>query len=409
MLLNPLAIDRALEVLEPDGHRKFYRASLGLVYRAIRAIHTDGNPVDEITLAAFLERHGKLEAAGGAERVHELAVIVPAFSNVAHYATIVRETWQKREIGEALYRAADKAWNGAAPDEAMEHSETAILELRDRIDKGGKSEFATMHDLAQNLEDRVKDPPPVGGGVPCPFSFLKPMLPGRLYVLSGYTGDGKTVAAVQFAKTAAKRALKVGFFSIEMSKEQLFDRFVSSFGIPLGLVESGRITDRYRNQYRDALREVSPWRVDVLDDRAANATTFQRFQRLRRYDLLIIDHLHEIDVGGRASERRQHLEDEVRRITTVARTENVPVLLLAQLSRPQGSHGFPRPTMAMLRETARIEQSAAQVAFIWRKRDDENMPLDEAEFIVAKNRFGPLGRVPLQFVGENVRFVETIQ
>ena len=128
----------------------------------------------------------------------------------------------------------------------LDAAERKLFDARIRIESGGAKNFATMYDLAQILDERVRNPPPMDVGVPCPFSFMKPMLGGRLHILAGYTGDGKTVCGVQFAQAAAKRGMRVGFFSIEMSKEQLFDRFVSSFGVPLHDVETGRIKSHHQ-------------------------------------------------------------------------------------------------------------------------------------------------------------------
>ena len=146
--------------------------------------------------------------------------------------------------------------------------------------------------------------------------------------------------------------------------------------------------------------------MDVIDDLLSNSGTFLRAQRLRHYDLIIIDHLHEITLPGRAQDRRVELEQEVHRITTLARQENVPVLLLAQLSRSGGTAPFPPPNLTMLRESGRIEQEAAMVSFVYRERDKKNLQLPESWFIIAKNRFGPVGRRSLDFIGDQVRFVE---
>lgn len=406
MMLDAGAIRAAAEVLEPEGERKFYRASHGLIYRACLAMSADADPVDATTLASFLDAHGKLESVGGVPRIQELASIVPSVGSTAFKARLVREAWAKRELANVLVDGVMKATNGVTSEQAMALVEQSLLEVRSRLETGGRSAVSTMLDLAMRMEDRMKNPPEKGRDIPAPFSFLSPLQQGRLYVLSGYTGDGKTVASVQYAKSAAKRRLKVGFFSIEMDEEQLYDRFIASFGIPLSEVESGQIKPHNMDTFKNAMKETVGWKVDVIDDRAANAAMVRRYQQIRRYDLIVIDHLHEISLGGRPSDRRQLLEDEVHRITTIARSESVPILLLAQLSRPAGSSNFPRPSMAMLRETARIEQAAAMVAFVWRQRDEQGQPEDEAEFIVAKNRFGPTGRRPLRFLGDTVRFVE---
>lgn len=401
MMLARSAIEDVAQVLEPRGHKKFWRRSHGLMYAAMVKMDAEGQMVDPITLCAFLEAHNALVDVGGKERVQEIATLVVVASNAAHHAKVIREQWARREITDSLKVPTE----GVSADVLLEQVEQAVMDVRLRIESGGRLSGASMYELSEGLEERVKNPP-VEGGVPGPFSFVKPLVGGRLYILGGYTGDGKTVIGTQYAKAAAKRGLSVGFFSIEMSKEQLFDRIVASFGIPLSQIESGRIQDRYREQYRDAVREVSGWRLDIIDDRAGNSTSFLRMQRLRHYDLIVIDHLHEITLEGK-QDYRHLLEQEVHRITSLARSENVPVFLLAQLSRrPQGKP-FTIPNLTMLRESGRIEQEAHMVSFVWRERDKNDQPLPESWFIVAKNRSGPSGlRRALDFNGEGVSFVE---
>lgn len=402
MLVSRIAIEDAAEVLEPRGHRKFWRRSHGLLYQAMVSMDGDGQVIDPVTVCAFLEAQGMLsEVEGGKERVQELASWVIVTSNASHHAKIVREQWARREIANTLKIETE----GVSADVLLEQVEQAVMDVRLRVETGGRQAGASMYELSESLEERVKNPPREEG-VPGPFSFVKPLTGGRLYIVGGYTGDGKTVIGTQYAKAAAKRGLSVGFFSIEMSKEQLFDRIIASFGIPLSQVESGRIHERYRDQYREAVKEVSGWRLDIHDDRAGNSVSFLRAQRLRHYDLIVIDHLHEITLEGK-QDYRSLLEQEVHRITSLARSENVPVLLLAQLSRRVQGRPFLMPNLTMLRESGRIEQEAHMVCFVWRERDQNDQPLPESWFIVAKNRSGPSGlRRSLDFIGERVTFVE---
>ncbi len=407
MMLTDSAVEAVLTELEPDGERVFYRASHGLIYRAARSLHRARRPVDQITVAALLESKGKLADAGGAEHVHQLAVLVPAASNVAHYARIVREQWAKRRVAEMCASYAHDAANGTGSSEALTGILRAALDLEADLSRG-KTATSTLADMAFRLEERVKNPPATAG-IAGPFTSYPLLRGSRLYVLGGYTADGKTAAAIQFASIAASRGARVGFATVEMSEEQLFDRMVAGYGVPLRQVEAGRILPPYMDAYRAAIRELVPRNVELIDDPATNASSLARLQRARRYDLLIVDHLHQIVLDGKPDHRRQRLEDEVQGFVTLARTEDVPVLLLAQLSRQTGGKPFPRPTENMLRESGRIEQQAAVVSFVWRHRDERNQPTEDAELIVAKDRFGPVGAFPLRFHPELMRYEEVPQ
>ena len=401
MMISPSALDAVLETLEPHGEEKFTRDNHRVIYRAMRAMVRAGHGVDPVALPVFLEAHKALVRVGGEQRIQELATLVYSATNATHHAKLVREAWAKREV-EALAVYPDKP----TAVESLEVMERSLMDVRARIEEGNAKAFFTAYELAEAHEAHIKNPV-TQRGVPTPFRTLDPLCAGQLHILSGYTGDGKTVAAVEYAKTACKNRFRVGFWTIEMSHGALFQRFLASFGVPLSQIQSGNVSATFKRRHDEALAEVSTWQFDVYDSSASNSATIRRAQRLRRYDLIVVDHLHEIMLEGRASEHRRLLEDETRRLLHVAKEHEVPILLLAQLSRPSNNTSFPAPTLTMLRETGRIEQEAHSVVFIWRERDKQNQPTNEAWLIVGKNRDGRAGyRRPLDFIGDQVRFVE---
>lgn len=404
MLLSPTAIEAVLAELEPEGERAFYRPSHGVVYRACRSLYRAGRPADRITVTALLEAKGKLADAGGEERVHELAISVPAAGNAGHYARIVRETWLKRVGAAAAWKAHEAFSNGVPSAEARQTLLDDLFALEALEQRGKDAE--TIGDILGRIDERIADPPPEDG-LPTPFPSYPALKPERLYILGGYTGDGKTAVACQFAiSAAALRNAYVGFASVEMSRDQLVDRMVASYGIPLRQIESGRLGPAYLPVYEQAKAALGRLRIDVLDDPTMTAASLEQVQRARRYDLLIVDHLHQIILKCKPDHYRHRLEEEIQAFATLARRQHVPVLLLAQLSRQSNSNPFPRPTVSMLRETARTEQQGALVSFVWRSRDERNLPTDEGEMILAKNRFGAPGAFPLAFHGETMRYTE---
>lgn len=420
MMLSRAACDAALEVLEPAGETKFFRESHGVIYQAARGLHIDGADVDVITLTARLDEtpvppkmqgRNMLELIGGASRLHALAGLVPPTVQAARYARIVRDTWARRELLKELLVTQERVSDHESSEQALDAAEKALLDLRGKLQRG-RSDVRTALELAQQFDEQLKNPPDESAGIPSPWSFFPPLLGGRVYVIAGYTGDGKTVQGVEFAKAAAKHGKKVGFFSIEMPADDLTDRIIASFGIPIKQVAQRRISTAHHSTYAAAIAEFARWNLEIVDDPNANAVTMLRHQRARRYDLIVVDHLHDIVLDGRPSDRRILLEEEIGRIRTLARVENVPVVLLAQLSRIPGPRPFPRPTLSSLRETGKIEQIAWMVGFVWRKRDEKNQPENDAlgrgiaEFIVAKNRSGPIGTVDLRFIGDQTRYIE---
>jgi len=395
-LISDRAIEACAEILKG---LEFYRDSHRNIYLAILACWRDSQPVDPITVADHMHADKDLK-----QRIHELAQIVPATSNAAHHAKIVRAQWEKRLLADFFHRGYTAAMNGHTPLQLVDRIEQRVIDLRSLIERGQRAVTVTTAQLADTLEAEIADPPERTRGVPCPFRFQRPLQPGRLYVLAGQTAHGKTVLGVQYARAACEDGRRVGFFSIEMTREQLYDRMIATFGVPLTQIEARLIAPAYRDLFAEGIRRTRAWKAEINDDSAADSAKFRRWQKLRRYDLLIIDHLHEIQVPGRATDHRINLEAELNRIKAVAKDLEVPILLLAQLSRPAA--GQAKPTLAMLRETGRIEQVAAQVAFVYRETDEHGLPTLDAELIVAKDRFGPTGKAKLRFDGECVRFLE---
>lgn len=398
MMLSDKAVERSLEVLEPDGDRKFYRRSHGHIYTAARSLHLSAKPVEPVTVIPELERLGWLEEAGGKARIHELAAIVPAAGNVKHYAELVREEWARRGVLRALEASRKTLLDGAASTDALAIAERELLGVHSTIELGRNAVF-TGFEVARRFEEAVANPPAEDAGIPGPWHFCPRLMAGRVYVLAGYTAHGKTAVAIQYLRAACEAGASVGYVSLEMSADDLAERMVTAFGVGYKAAQRRIIPTHYQEPYRRALSALGGWKMTILDDPGADATAIHRYARTGGYDLLIIDHLHRFDW----QERRQ-LEREIRAITNTARTLGVPVLLLAQLSRAHGQQPFPRPTLASLRETSIIEQEAWAVFFVWRKHDEKALPTTEAEFITAKNRSGPVVAHELRFVPHEVRY-----
>lgn len=387
--------DEILSLVEPEH---FAHPSNGVLFRAIRSLREQGQPAEPLLVCERLEQAGELKEAGGRHHVRELASLVPAASNGAHFARLVREAWEKRTLGRALGEALAASQNGNGPARALEIAERKLLDVRSLIERGRASVIGSG-EAADEFQRKTERPPDSRMGIATPFRFLKRLQGGRLYVLGGYQADGKTAVAVQFLRAAAADGSRVGYVSVEMSWRDLTDRVVASFGVPYGEAMSGRISDAHKPLVEHALEEMRSWQCDLIDDEGVGIGALRRYQQLGRYQLLIIDHLHRFDW-----EDRRELERAVRTITNIARQADIPVLLLAQLHR-RGDE-FPRPTMASIRESGMIEAEAAMVAFVWRRRDENKLPTHEAEFVVAKNRYGPPSSFPLHFRSQEVRFVE---
>lgn len=405
-MLSERAIDEAEEVIGPRGDA-FYSLRHQVIYRAILALRARSERADVLMVRDFLDKYGSLADAGGEAELQQIAATVPSTSNVGYYARIVVEQAQLREIeavGVALQQLV-RARDGREIDVLYDEADALLTGARDRF-KPYHSKVVTAFAAAQWLDERIKQPLTEEDGIPVPFRKLPRLLGGRLYTLGGYQADGKTAVGADFARAAAQAGHRVGFVSMEMSWQDLSYRQASNLGAPAKQVETGMIRPDDRPRIQAAIARLATLPVEVLDDPFATVASIGRFQRLGRYKLLIIDHLHQFQIEDMRHER-QEIERILRALVALARAENIPVLLLAQLARVgDPKNPFPRPTMASYRNSGMIEALSWCCWFVWRLRDKKNLPTSEAEFITAKNRSGRTGSFDLVFHEQLVRFIE---
>lgn len=387
--------------LRPD---EFYRGSLGAIFDAVGRLIGDGAEPDAIAVADALAKldppegvdaPNMLAHVGGPGRIAELVAATTSTSNVEHHARIVRENALRRGLVSAANRATSIVQRGGTFEDAIDGFEQSVEGFRSRSTV--RESIFSAEALAKRFLDKRLNPPSEDEeGIASPAVFLArnaserpaPLRRGSLYVLAGYTGHGKTAAALDFLIASAKSGVRTGYASLEMTGDELVDRMVAKIGeVPYRQAQSGRIDERYQAAAAKAEIEIANLPFDVLDDEEVDPVKLRQWATTGKYGFLIVDHLHRIEFADRFE-----IEKTVRSIRNMARRLNVPILLLAQLSRSgDKKHPFPRPTLASLRETAVIEHEAALVSFVYRKPLEED-PLSisshDAQFIVAKNRFG---------------------
>lgn len=400
LFARPQTVDTVADIITPAS---FYRQSNGLIYEAILSTAEAGKAVDSITVSACLDASGHLkDLEGGTERIHELALIGSASPNAVHWAKIVRAMEIKRDLVQAGQAIMDLGYEGTGQlEDIVAEADKKMLQVSRKLEH--KRDFVyTSKQLVEEFRERMSRPEELAGGIPTPFpEALRPLKGGRLYVLGGYQADGKSVIANQFVRSCCEAGHRAGFASIEMSRADLTDRLVSTFGIPHRRIMEGDL-GHYKESVEDALGQIGNWDFEVIDDESLDPEAIRRRQRSGKYELLIVDHLHTIPIRDKRHEREE-LSEYVRRFRNIAREFDVPVLLLSQLSRGQKHDPYPKPTMADVRGTSAIESEAAMVLFVYRERRGGERT-DQASLIVAKNRFGAEGVFDLLFSPRYVRF-----
>jgi replicative DNA helicase len=219
---------------------------------------------------------------------------------------------------------------------------------------------------------------------------------GRPYLLGGYTGDGKTTLAQQVTRSLCSSVIppRVGFFTMEMSADDLRNRFISHWGLPLYLIEHPwEMDDRQKVTYKAAIEQLREWPLEIIFDTQLKADSICDTTRDRAYDFIFIDHIHRFSWGG----ERRNLESEISMLTNLALDYNIPVFVLAQLRAVRTGQGkfekFPRPSIAEFKETSVLGEEAALAMAIWRHRTNDTSydPSGHSELVVLKNRYGATG------------------
>lgn len=421
------AIEQALLLLEPEH---FYYDSHRLVFSVCQTLYAQGVIPEPLSVIRELDREHRLASLGRielrsftplspeekqAERertarewVTDLGRDLPVLRLLPQRARLVKEAWGKRLVIEHFTKPMQGAWNGAGPQEILRQVENACQALHSLVVDEGDSQVVSALDAATAAQKRVQEGVSVEGAVPPPYRFLDDLMPGRLYLLGGYAKDGKTDVGAQAAAVACNARIPTGFVSIEMPQAYLMDRLIAQFGVPYGPLQKGVVTDTYLEAWKRAIGTIGTWPLTIYDDPACDVADIIRFQRLGRFKFLVIDHLHQISYED-ARDARLRLSANVKALAKLARLEQIPILLLAQLHRSTGyGDGFPRPTMQSFKETGTIEQVASALWAVYRKRDKESGERTaETEFLVMADRFGEDGLHRMQFDGQFQRFTET--
>ncbi|HYP52401.1 MAG TPA: replicative DNA helicase [Pyrinomonadaceae bacterium] len=415
IILDNGLINQAIELLRPDD---FYLRSHHFIFRSMVLMSERGAEINPILLGEELRRDGTLEQVGGIAFINELTYGLPHFTNLSHYAKVVRDKSLLRQ----LVRAANKIVSEALEEEddaeiILDHAEQAIFALADARTRQG---FAHVKPIADHLLEKVQE---MAGrsvmltGLTTGFTELDQMTsglqPSDLIIVAARPSMGKTSLCLTLAQNAAVSAgAVVGIFSLEMSKESLVMRLLSSEGrVDAHRFRSGFLSRDEWARLAGALGTLSETKIFIDDTPGISVLEMRaKARRLaaeqKRLDLIVVDYLQLMSGSRRSESRQQEVSQISRELKGLAKDLNVPLVALSQLSRAPESRTDHRPQLADLRESGAIEQDADVVAFIYREeqynRTEENAGI--AEILIAKQRNGPTGSVKLAFLKEFTRF-----
>jgi replicative DNA helicase len=416
IILDNGLVNQAIELLKPED---FYVRAHWHLFRAMISMSERGAEINPILIGEELRRDGSLEQVGGIAFISELTYGLPHFTNLAHYAKVVRDASLLRQLVKVANKITSEALE--AEDEAsliLDHAEQMIFALADERTRQG---FAHVKPVADQILEKVQE---LGGrgvaltGLTTGFNELDTMTsglqPSDLIIVAARPSMGKTSLCLTLAQNAAIQAnAVVGVFSLEMSKESLVMRMLCSEGhVDAHRFRAGFLSRDEWARLAGALGTLSETKIFIDDTPGISVLEMRaKARRLaaeqKRLDLIIVDYLQLMSGSSRRSESRQQEVSQIsRELKGLAKELNVPLVALSQLSRAPEARTDHRPQLADLRESGAIEQDADVVAFIYREeqynRTEENAGL--AEVIIAKQRNGPTGVVKLAFLKEFTRF-----
>jgi len=414
VLLDPLAITRVLEVLKPDD---FYRENHRQIYRAAEQLFGQGEPIDNVTVSAELEKMGVLDRIGGRAHLALLEQSVPTAANVEYYARIVKEKSYKRRLISAGSEIASLGYTDSMDaGDALDRAQSTVYAISD--DRTG-SDFERLDQLLRPAMDRLHVQMESGKGVvgvPSGFYDLDNITNGfknsDLIVVAGRPSMGKTSFALNVALTASvKHQVPVAIFSLEMSKEQIVERMLcEQAGIDAQRMHRGMLSGEEYDRLARALGPLGDAPIFVDDSAMMDELTIllkaRRIKQREGIGMVVIDYLQLMHGRHRGDDNRvQEVSAISRALKGLARELKVPVLAISQLSRAPEQRPDKKPILSDLRESGSIEQDSDLVIFVF--RPDYYKPEEKpglAEIIVAKNRNGPTDTITLKFRRELTRF-----
>jgi replicative DNA helicase len=417
MMLSPGAIGAVSEVLDASD---FYRESHGKIYRAALDLYGHSEPVDAITLVDALEERGQLEEVGGRPRIQELASLVPATANVAHYAKIVHELATLRGLIRAGSHIAQLGWE--RPGETSDLVDRAEQIIFDLSQQRVSTEFSHIESLLKESFERITKLYEAGEdvtGVPSGFRDLDRLTsgfqPGNLIIIAARPSMGKSALGLCIAANLAVRHERpVALFTLEMSKAEVTQRLMCSEAkVESNRLRSGKLAPDDWPRLTAACDTLM--KAPIYVDDAASITMMEIRSKARRLKskepnlgLIVVDYMQLMTSGSSVENRVQEVSQISRSLKILARDLDVPVLALSQLSRAVEQRHDKRPILSDLRESGSIEQDADLVMFIYRDEyyNDESDQQGLAEIHLAKHRNGPTDSIKLSFLRRYTKYAD---
>lgn len=416
MLLDENAVS---DVLENIHGNDFYKVEHSIIFSSIISLFDNRKKADILTVSEDLTKTKSLERVGGASYLTTLTDFVPAATNASYYARIVKEKSILRSLIHNAGRILSFSYNQEEDvSDILDKAEKLIFEISSKRVEGGYVHIKEiLKDSIEVIESLYHKKSHITG-VPTGFIDLDRktagLQRGDLIIIAARPSMGKSALGCNIAEhVAVKEKIPVAFFSLEMSRQQLIQRFLCSQAkVDIHKLRTGFLSPAEWPHLTNAAGKLSEAPI-YLDDTPA-MTIFEIRAKARRLcahhniNLIIVDYLQMIHSGWRRDSRQQEISEISRALKALAKELNLPIIAISQLSRAVESRQDHRPQLSDLRESGAIEQDADVVVLLL--REEYYNPTEEnrgtAELIIAKQRNGPVGTLYLSFIKEYMRFVD---
>jgi len=413
MLINSESVPKAIQLIDS---KSFYNSNNAIVFNNMVELFEKNKNIDYISITEQLKKNKQLKLIGGSYFITGLSNNAPSAHNVEYYAQIVKEKEILRRIISVAIDISTEAYESKEDaSNILDKAEQILFNVSQDVQKGRFKEIEPLlHEVLDIWGNRKSGSLT---GIPSGFYDLDNLLSGfqnsDFIVLAGRPSMGKTALALNFARNCSVNSdIKVGFFSLEMSSQQLVERLITSESkIDSHLVRTGKLPKHEWKKLSESANVLSESSIFIDDSADLNIMELRAKARQlkaeKNVDIIFVDYIQLLHAPNMHESRQQEISYISRSLKALAKELNIPVIALSQLSRAVESRTDHRPIMSDLRESGAIEQDADIVLFIYRKFVYSKNEEDEGlgEIIVSKHRNGPTGLVKVSFIDKFARFM----
>ena len=415
ILLDP---DKFTETASSLSSGDFYLEEHAHIYSAMQELFLKSRTIDVVTLIDMIVKQGVYNSdEQGKNYIMTIAGIVPSAANIKDYAKIVKDQSLRRRLITACDEITGIAYEGHDDvTSILDHASQLIFSVAQGHEL---KNFTHIREIIVDVYDRMKlvrDDPDAAAGTQTGFADLDRIIVGLndsdLVLVGARPGMGKTTFAMNIATRAARKTNKaVCVFSLEMSKDQLVSRMLSSEGLVDNyLMRTGTLGSKDYDNLANAAAMLSDLPIYIDDTSGITITGMKaKLRRMKNLGLVVIDYLQLMQSDRRIDNRVQEVSDISRNLKLMAKDLNVPILTCAQLSRGPESRTDKKPMLSDLRDSGAIEQDADIVMFLYRPEyydNKEQQNQNIAEVIIAKNRHGSTGTIEMGYMGQYFKFTD---